>query len=286
MSTDVFQKFVDSPLFAPVSKIPLVAMYEGEEVAMEDNSVIVYDGKPLCVVRDSYPLIETPIFLEQAENCFSEVMTPHQLASVQVMDSVKKDGAWMQRSYLFPAIGQQLKSVGGEQHVGYRCILTNSYNGRSSAMMATGLIDFYCTNGMIMGKDIDIVRTRHSTGFDVGAFMKRITASVNAVQTEIHQLQRMADTTLSKIELAEAFLKRAMGPKLGERIYEHFVQEEVPVRGATVWGVMSALTFYSSHNSTRFPVRGDNGSYRLHKREEEVRKVLSSSLWEAFKEAA
>ena len=284
MSDDVFEQFQDSPLYAEVKKVPLEIVLKEERHIMKDSAVITLSGKPLCIVRKSYPLIETPVFLEQLESVFLTTMTESQLRGVEVVDAIRKDGAWMQRSYLFPAIGNQLYSVGGEQHIGYRCILTNSYNGRSSTTLATGLIDYVCLNGMIVGKDIEVVKTRHSRGFDLALYSKVISSSINNIQREIQSLQNLADKEISE-EYVESFLKRAMGPQLGAKLLEQF-QSEIEVRGRTLWAAMSALTFYSSHSSERFPIRAESVDYRLFKRQEEVRRLFNSPMWAEFKEAA
>jgi hypothetical protein len=62
---------------------------------------------------------------------------------------------------------------------------------------------------------------------------------------------------------------------------ERFAVEAVE-RGATVWALRSALTFYASHNSPSFAVRNtgqDSAAAVLYGRENEVASLFSGAGW-------
>lgn len=267
----------------PVKKVPCLLTVDGVEHELPRNKVIMRGETPLCIVRNSYEVVQMDDLLEQAEYAFEENMTESQLDSVQIVDRLDKDDTWLCREYVFPEIGNQIFSLSGEQRVGYRCILTNSYNARSSASLLTGLIDFYCTNGMVTG-EFEQHRTRHTAGFDVRGFFRQIEESVKDVQNHIFTLQKLAEAKVLDEEKILQFYTKATNRGLGERLFTHFKEKEVPQRGMTLWGVMSALTFYSSHDSELFPIRADNTPYRLKRREDEVRKILNGRVWKDFRE--
>ena len=58
---------------------------------------------------------------------------------------------------------------------------------------------------------------------------------------------------------------------------------EAASRGHTLWAAYSAATFYASHNSARFGVRGsgsaDNVAATLTEREAEVARFVDSPAW-------
>ena len=63
---------------------------------------------------------------------------------------------------------------------------------------------------------------------------------------------------------------------------------EVSHRGQNVFSLLSAMTYYSSHNSDEFPTRGREGTevQTLHGREAEVQRIIGSPQFRALLEAA
>jgi hypothetical protein len=202
------------------------------------NEVGVYratpDGDPvyLAVVGAGYEVVQTAPLLKTAEDAFRRVCTPEQLVGGYYLDEASYHGAQVQRSYILPAVQPMDRDMQGR--LGFRMVVSNGYDGRVKVGLLHGFVDFYCTNGMFIGTDIDSFERKHTSGFSL-------------------------------------------------RLMERF-EIEAADRGRNLWAVVSAMTYYSSHDSDEFTIRGsetnDNVSATLMQRQLEVRRWMDGSAWQ------
>jgi hypothetical protein len=242
------------------------------------------DDKPvqLGIVGSDFKLLQHRDFFEAIEKKLRESIRPDLQRDPQVKTSVSFDGAWAKREYVFPAFAEALEqSPTLKAKLGYRVIAWNALDGSSVAGMLTGLIDFYCTNGVILGSLVGKLLRRHTSGLNLPAFEQQIAAGVGEAQKEVRYLEEVARKPLD-LQKAQAFLKDAgFSERATERLIEQ-TQREVAVRGDNLFALVSALTYYSSHADDRagFGVRdtgSDHVAKTLHGRELEVHGVLHSN---------
>ena len=151
--------------------------------------------------------------------------------------------------------------------------------------MLTGLIDFYCSNGMIDGAYMGKKLRRHTSGLDLEAFRPTLEGSVIRMYEHIDECQAMSQIQVDDARV-EDLLKTGcqFSPQLAKKLYEQF-REEVSARGRTAWAVYSALTYWASHGAAdnQFSVRrigNDNVSRTLADRELKVAKIVAGLDWQ------
>lgn len=230
------------------------------------------------IVGADFELVQHPDYFGAIEKTLRENIRPDLQRNPQVRTRSSHDGAWVQREYVFPAFVEALeKSSSLKALFGYRVVAWNALDGSSAAGLLSGLIDGWCSNGMVYGSLVGKQLRRHTSGFSMEAFREQIRAGLTAAQEEIRWLERLADTPLD-LDKAGKFLKAKFSDRMADRLMEQ-VQREVPVRGQNAFALLSALTFYASHADGAFPTRNtgaDHWAKTLHGREMEVQDVIRS----------
>ena len=104
------------------------------------------------------------------------------------------------------------------------------------------------------------------------------------VQSRFRTLSKLSDTPANYARVEDFFQAVASGRR-ASRLMERF-DVEVADRGSNLWSVVSAMTFYSSHDSDEFTIRGssenDNVSATLLQRQLEVLSWMNSRAWETL----
>jgi len=273
----------------PVSTRPVSMMGKDKHMDMPAYKATVgyQNGEvtPLGIVGRDYKVMPNHDFFGTIENAVRQSIRPDLRADVSVRTQLAGGGAWTRREYVFPAFADKLKSTESETQIGLRIVAWNSYDGSASAGCMVGLIDWYCTNGMVFGKNIDDIKRRHTSGLTPELFVPMLTNQIGNIQFEVRKIEEMMHRKM-EIEDAKELLQHAFSARRAEKLAER-VATEATVRGWNVFALHSALTYYSSHNSDEFKVRetgNDNVARTLMTRENEVRKLLSSRSWDAWNE--
>jgi hypothetical protein len=238
------------------------------------------------VVGAKYRLMRNEEYFSTIETAMHDAIPQDMWAGVQVRSSVGRGGAFCRREYVFPAYAEELKNTQHATKMGLRMIAWNSYDGGSSAGLMTGLIDFYCTNGLIVGKNIQATRARHSSGLDPLSFVAPLKKSIERTEEMVDEARRMIRTPLSA-DAALEFLTQTFSPRRAGQLSSR-LNREIEERGSNVFSLLSALTYYSSHNSEEFPTQGRDATSleTLHGREAEVARAVASPAFRSLLEAA
>lgn len=228
------------------------------------------------VVGGKYRLLTNLEFFSTIEETMRDAIPDDMWDGVQVRDSLSRGGSFARREYVFPAYAEALANTVHETKLGLRIIATNSYDGGSSASLMTGLIDFFCTNGLILGKNIASEAARHSSRLDARSFVHPLRRSIEQTEAMVDEVRSMIRTPITQDQAAE-FLEGKFSARRSEALMLRF-DREVEQRGMNAFALLSALTYYASHDSESFPAMGqrDNTSEILHYREAEVQRVVSS----------
>lgn len=239
------------------------------------------------VVGHNYKLLSHTDYFDQIDKVIVESFLRADLEGAYVQTSLGYNGSYAKREYLLPALSGTVETQGVDSKLGYRALAWNSYDGSTSAGLLTGLIDWYCENGMIAGSFIGKKLRKHTAGLDLDLFTPTLQASVQEMYEQIEQFRAMAKIEVD-VDKVQIFLSKEckMSPRLSEHLYDQFL-EEVAARGRTAWAVYSALTYWSSHgndaNSNRFAIRAtgnDNEAATLHQREMKVSSVVHGMDWQ------
>lgn len=245
------------------------------------------EGVPVnlgVVGADYKPVLNADLYAA-AEEAFRKHMTDEQLRSVECLDSRAFDGAECFREYRFPGVTGKVHTRGVDSEIGFRTIIGNGYNGRRALTMFTGLIDWYCLNGMVSGEFVEAVKRRHVGSVTADMLEPVIAKSLQGVQTQIERLNRMTEIAVDA-NTAESFLKTRFSERRVARLLERFKIEADTRGGQSAWALYSALTYYSTHNSNEFGVRNsannDNEASVLFDREKEIARVVNSQAWRSL----
>ena len=246
----------------------------------------------LSVVKSNYRIVENEEILMPLQEQMVNYFDPTVLEDVQIKDHIAKNGAVCFSEYIFPSVKKPVETdTGHKTDMLLRFILKNTFNGSSSVVFYGGLIDAFCTNGMILG-DYDVTRRKHTKNFTVDGFIKAFDDCMVNYKSVVDKYQKWADTKISykhNIPLLFSELTNNKNPKkkntLADRLYAQYA-DEVTDRGSNLFALTSAITHYASHNDARFPLRSNADSDSLFKRQETVRKWFKSKTFEDFLEAA
>ena len=277
-----------SPLFFPVTTRALAGVNSKTGLAdlPIDGHFGVYrkgpNGEPinLGVVGASYNLEPFKNLVEEAENVMLRDLTPAQLEGVEVKDTMSYNGGRVWREYILPAFKGLVTTKNKPSTIGYRTVIGTSYDGSSSHSILSGLIDFYCTNGMWAGDLIEQGRRRHTRGANMALFANILATGIEGLQEHVERLQSWSDTDVSRDNVVD-FFEAVSSERRARGLIEQF-DVEVQARGATAWAAYSAMTFYASHNDVDFPVRetgNDNVAATLYGREAEVSRWVGTKAW-------
>lgn len=245
----------------------------------------------LNVVNSGYRVVENAEVLEPLQRQMINYFDPLVLEDVKIKDTISANGNVCYAEYLFPRLKHGIEtSTGHKTEFGLRFVMKNTFDGKGSVTMWSGLIDFFCTNGTVMGQ-YDVTRKRHSRNFNTDGFISAFKMSMTSHRQAVEKYQRYADTKVGSSTKVEQLFdkltktnrqdqKRSEG--LSDRLFSQWM-DEVRVRGDNLFAVQSALTHYASHDDDgRFDLTkaGDGGT--LYRRSDKVTKWLRSNTWNDF----
>lgn len=242
----------------------------------------------ISIVNKDYRVVENAEVLEPLQQQMINFFDPIVLEDVQIKDTILKNGRTCYSEYIFPRIKHGIETdTGHKTEFGLRFVMKNSFDGKGSVVMWSGLIDFFCTNGTVTGK-YDVTRKRHNRNFHTSGFLDAFEKTLEEHSHIVNQYQILADQKVSTYKVRDLFKKLTKSPEksrrnntLASKLNRQFEIERL-TRGDNMFSVMSALTHYSSHTTGDFSLTrsGDHGT--LYKRQEKVTSWLNSNIWKEF----
>ena len=234
----------------------------------------------LGVCKGRYEIINNSRLYDIAGKALAEHAPARALSGAKLEEKISEEGAQSFFDLSFPALTEDVQQMRGRSTgLVFRILGWNSFDGSSPVKFSTGAIDGFCTNGMVWG-EYDLFGRRHTAGFNEADLSKFFAAAFSSFQEKIRLLRIEAQKPLD-ITAAEKFLKSKFSERRAAQLLERFAVE-AQERGASLWALRSALTYYASHNSTAFGVRNtglDNEARTLYQREDKVRRVVESAGW-------
>ena len=273
------------------SDLQLVDSLSTELTGLESHKVLVdtWTGASTGVVGGKYKVTQMGDFTKATEDMLIQALPNDKFKDMEISDTMSHGSAIRSRKYTFPAFAMPIETRKHQTEVALSVALIQSYDGSTSNGFVTGLLDFFCTNGMISG-DYTKGNRRHTSGFDLSQFILDMDKVVQDFHLDIRKYQVMASTDI-RITEAEAVIEAF--PGMSERIQKSMKDQyltEVRTRGSNVWALASALTYYSSHNSEEFPIKGsvanDNIAKTLLDRSRKVNTWMNSTPFQSLLLAA
>ena len=267
------------------SDLQLVDSLGTKLTGLENHKVLVdtWTGASTGVVGDKYKVTQMRDFTDATEAMLINALPNDKFKDMEINDTMSHGSAVRCRKYTFPAFSKPIETRKHQTEVALTVALVQSYDGSTSNGVLTGLLDFFCTNGMISG-DYTKGNKRHTSGFNLTNFILDMDKVVKDFYNDIQRYQIWAATDISVVH-AEGAIESlpGMSDRLAKGIKDQYLTE-VRTRGSNVWALASALTYYSSHNSEEFPIKGsaanDNVARALLDRSRKVNTWLRSSVFQ------
>jgi hypothetical protein len=276
----------DQLILQPVSPIMFTAyerplFYDGKNGDRYSNTghkalVRMNDSGPVClnVVKNTYKVVQNVELFDAIDEGLRAGLGSDYRSAATVNDKISYNGTQCFREYIFPDIKVESPE---RDTIAFRIIVQNGF-GTGAIKLYSGAIDFFCTNGLIIG-DYTSTYAKHTSGLKLGRFKEAVEGSVNMFWKNRHLYGELAGKKVLSDDDVSKFYERNFGERLGARLYRQYLIE-TKVRGRTLWAVYSALTYYSSHVDGEFSVRNtgnDHTASTLMNREVAVMRVTQST---------
>jgi len=225
--------------------------------------------EPLGIVGQRYGIAPNrPIFemvCEAAEN----TLPRHALQDIELKEFDSFGGQYTRFELCFPGLGADIRQLSGSStQLKFRVGVANSFNGSGSVRVLAGAYDLVCTNGMVLG-ECERKAARHTSGYTPAIFADFLEAEFSKYLERVRVWQSWARAQISPQQARQTLEAAGMSGRRVEAMMHQF-DTEAASRGRTIWALYSALTFYSSHNST------------LDGREREIARVIDHGAWQAL----
>lgn len=235
------------------------------------------DIKLLAVVNNTYRVVQSNELYLHVHDQIASAIPPHALQDVLIRDKVAGFGATTLREYIFPEIAQ---GTSENERVAFRIIVQNGF-GSSALKIHVGAIDFFCTNGMVIGDKLSSY-AKHTKGLRVADFTKVISEGIEQFWNHTATIQQLKEAPISMNDIRSGVIYDRLkeylpSEALAKKIYVQFLRE-VTLRGNNFWALYSAFTVYSSYDEGAFATRetgNDHAATTLLNREQTTRSLLS-----------
>ena len=253
-------------------------MVEGVRQPLYKGLVRKDTGECFSVVRDTYRVIQNRDMIKSVEANIKSAVGAKEAKNVEVTDRLSGGGRFSMREWVFPGITAP-STKGSKSDIAFRVIGINRF-GDGALKSYYGAIDFFCLNGMVTGEH-DIIRLLHTGSYSVEDRMNPIADCIEQFHIQGKTWKEWQAAKL-KEEAGKAYLQMAFAKQLAAKILQQY-QDEIAMRGATVWALYSAMTCWSS-NLQKFPMSGQcvNVTGQLHDRQMKVAKLVTEAPWKTL----
>lgn len=208
----------------------------------------------LATVGKGYRVVLNRDLHEHIEQRMLTNFEPRMLRDVEVRDDMAYSGRDCFRHYTFPSIRCDVEGGGS---VAFKIIVGNGY-GSKSVQLICGAIDFFCTNGMIVGVHEKAVR-KHTSGMSLTGLDEWLTGSITQFTRHTDRLQAWSRTAIPSAREDDLFKHLVDRNLVSERHASllnaamHYERSRrVGMSGTpTLWHLYSALTVWATHEGVR-----------------------------------
>ena len=243
------------------------------------------NGAALGITGDRYTIAHNQGIYETIQKAARDALPADQLRGVTLSEFSSYGGTFTRFEIAFPGLTVPIRQYARDTEIMFKISVINGFAGNSAVRVMAGAFDLLCTNGMYLG-EMSKNAARHTASYTPQKFAAFIAAQIQEYSERARTYQRWAETEFSRD--AFGLVLQASGI-FSERRREALLDQystEAATRGHTLWAAYSAATFYASHNSERFGVRGsgsaDNVAATLTERESEVARFVDSAPWQAW----
>ena len=260
-----FNQTIDFDIgYAPLERYP-----EMKYVIRGDND------QAIGVVGKDFNAVSHPEFFGKMRETWKELL-PELVEDATIYNKVSRHGAWALEEVIFPKAVRTVETSLHQTDLALRFVYWHGVDGSCRNNCLVGAIDFFCTNGMVLG-DYDHVKRKNTKGFSMNNFIEEITNLEGRFEEHVAWCQKIARRSVNEHKIRAMLEGIIPSERTQEKMFTS-VMDEVETRGWNMWSVYSAFTEYASHEN-RFALRStgnDNYEERQFKRNTDVAKWTSS----------
>lgn len=244
-----------------------------------DNGPVV-----LGVVGSDYHVVQNDEFMGQVDKAVEELGLGEYVTSTKMSHG----GAWTAKKYTFPGVTEFIPQKRyGDTDVNFAIEARNGFDGSTRIGYGCSSIDGFCDNTLVY-VDRDFIERKHTSGFlmpTIERMAKEFQDGYDAFRMQCDIIRLWADKEITNDQARDLLVALpGMSKRRSLKFLARF-ETEVQDRGSTLWALASALTYFSSHNSEEFKVRGsgkaDNEAKTLANRQAQVLVWLNTKAWKA-----
>ena len=262
--------------------------YETSRMHDKKYAVNSLTGEVLGIVGSNFNCGSHQDFTNSFAQPLFDKLSDEDVQNMQMKISTARNDAFMMLDITFPTTKTTITTDKMSQDVGLRIIALHGVDGLCSNQVYFGTIDFFCTNGQIMGEH-DKVRKKNTSGFRMHDFLSEIENMDFDFKRHTAKLQEWANTSLPRNNVEPVLCSLMKSERMRIRMHDLY-KAEAHKRGDNLYALYSAFTNYSTYADERngFKERNtgkDTKAVTMWKREEEVSMWVSSPQFKALTNA-
>lgn len=242
----------------------------------------------LGIVGNRYQMVQNQELYSMLTQACRDTLPTESLKGAELKEVSSYGGAYTRFELCFPEMKMPIKQRGSETELKFRVGISNTFDGNGSVRVLSGAYDQVCENGMCIG-EVTRAYARHTVGFTPAKFSEFIAEQMVRYQEQCRTYQKWAERGINASLFEHVLKENNVSERKTKNLLKQFEMESI-TRGETLWAALSALTFYSTHDSSLFSVRNsetvDNHGATSEQREREVNKILNSESWKYLTLAA
>lgn len=260
---------------------------EFEPTKVADKKYVINGdtGEYLGVVGHKFNCASHPDFFTDVQEAMTDHLTFSDWQNAKVNWRTARNGAWAFMDVVLPDVNVTINTDKHQTSLGQRLIALHGIDGSCSNMVFFGAIDFFCTNGQIIGTH-DKVKRKNTANFSLDRFIRELSQAKQDFYGEAAKLQKWAETSLVYVDVKALIDKIVGGDRKAEKMFALY-RNEVVTRGQNLFSLYSAFTNYATYADERngFVMRNtehDTGAITMFKREHEVAGWLESDAFKSL----
>ena len=262
--------------------------YEPSRMHDKKYAINTLTGEVLGIVGNNFNCGSHQEFTNSFAQPLFDKLSDDDVKSMEMNIRTARNNAFMMLDISFPTTKTTITTDRMSQDVGLRIIALHGVDGLCSNQVYFGTIDFFCTNGQIMGEH-DKVRKKNTSGFRMHDFLSEIENMDFDFKRHTAKLQEWANTSLPRNNVEPVLCSLMKSERKANRMHDLY-KAEASKRGDNLYALYSAFTNYSTYADERngFKERNtgkDTKAVTMWKREEEVSKWVSSPQFKALTNA-
>ena len=262
--------------------------YEPSRMHDKKYAINTLTGEVLGIVGNNFNCGSHQDFTNSFAQPLFDKLSDDDVKNMEMKISTARNHAFMMLDITFPTTKTTITTDRMSQDVGLRIIALHGVDGLCSNQVYFGTIDFFCTNGQIMGEH-DKVRKKNTSGFRMHDFLSEIESMDFDFKRHTTKLQEWANTSLPRGNVEPVLCSLMKSERMRIRMHDLY-KAEAHKRGDNLYALYSAFTNYSTYADERngFKERNtgkDTKAVTMWKREEEVSKWVSSPQFKALTNA-